>query len=43
MLEFMLYFGSFSGSGVLITVGLWGVARAIALENAIVFEEWERI
>jgi hypothetical protein len=43
MLEFLLYIGSFSGSGVCLTVAYWGIARAIAAENACVFEEWERI
>jgi hypothetical protein len=43
MLEFLLYVGSFSGSGLCLTLAYWGVIRAIAAENARVFEEWERI
>ena len=42
MSDLLLFAGCFAGSGLLMLMGWWKIGRAVAAENAIVFEEWER-
>ena len=40
--QFWIYVGSVTGAGILLLIAWWKISLAVAAENRVKIEEWER-